>query len=152
MKLIATQQNCGNLIVPCGFYIFLDSVSSADNLYKQLGSRSGPTFCWALSGSNLFDTWIDSRRQKSGKTFQLILTFIPPIFFLEKDVCFVTSAAYIQVHFRLDFIMEANTLNPVQTAPRSSLICVHFICNIGYLKSLCRLECRRQKLWLLRKS
>ena len=29
-----------------------------------------------------------------------------------------TSAVYnIQVHFRLDFIMEANTLNPDQTAP-----------------------------------
>ena len=26
------------------------------------------------------------------------------------------SAAYIQVHFRLDFIMEGNTMNPVQTA------------------------------------
>ena len=28
-----------------------------------------------------------------------------------------TSAAYIQVHFRLDFIMEANTMDPDQTAP-----------------------------------
>ena len=27
------------------------------------------------------------------------------------------SAAYIQVHFRLDFIMEVNTMNPDQTAP-----------------------------------
>ena len=25
------------------------------------------------------------------------------------------SVAYIQVHFRLDFIMEANTMNPDQT-------------------------------------
>ena len=30
---------------------------------------------------------------------------------------FVTSAAHIQVHFRLDFFMEANTMNPDQTAP-----------------------------------
>ena len=29
------------------------------------------------------------------------------------------SATYIQVHFRLDFIMEANTMNPDQTAPKS---------------------------------
>ena len=28
------------------------------------------------------------------------------------------SAAYIQVHFRHDLIMEANTMNPNQTAPR----------------------------------
>ena len=27
-------------------------------------------------------------------------------------------AAYIQVHFRLNIIMEANTMNPDQTAPK----------------------------------
>ena len=27
------------------------------------------------------------------------------------------SAAYIQVYFRLNFVMEANTMNPDQTAP-----------------------------------
>ena len=39
------------------------------------------------------------------------------------------SAAYtcIQVHFRLDFIMEANTMNPDQ----SSLICVHIVYNMS---------------------
>ena len=31
-------------------------VSSADNLCKQFGSRSGPTKCRAWSGSKLFDT------------------------------------------------------------------------------------------------
>ena len=31
-------------------------LSSADNLCKQFGSRSGPTKCWAWSGSKLFDT------------------------------------------------------------------------------------------------
>ena len=30
------------------------------------------------------------------------------------------SVAYIQVHFRLDCIMEANTMNPDQTAPIES--------------------------------
>ena len=30
-------------------------------------------------------------------------------------------AAYIHVHFRLDFIIEANTMNPDQTAPKSDL-------------------------------
>ena len=29
------------------------------------------------------------------------------------------SAAYIQVHFRLDLTMEANTMNPDQTAPKT---------------------------------
>ena len=39
------------------------------------------------------------------------------------------SAAYIQVHFRLDFFMEANNMNPDKTAPlRSSLIWVHIVC------------------------
>ena len=40
-----------------------------------------------------------------------------------------TSVAYIQVYFRLDFFMEANTKNP----DRSSLIWVHIDYNIGYL-------------------
>ena len=31
------------------------------------------------------------------------------------------SAAYIQVHFRLDF-MEANTMNPNQTAPKEQSV------------------------------
>ena len=31
-------------------------VSSADNVWKQIGPRSGPTECRAKSGSNLFDT------------------------------------------------------------------------------------------------
>ena len=29
---------------------------SADNLCKQFGLRSGPTKCWAWSGSKMFDT------------------------------------------------------------------------------------------------
>ena len=29
---------------------------SADNLCKQFGPRSGPTKCWAWSGSKLFDS------------------------------------------------------------------------------------------------
>ena len=33
-------------------------VSSADNLFKQFGSRSGPTFRRSWSGSKLFDTLI----------------------------------------------------------------------------------------------
>ena len=32
------------------------------------------------------------------------------------------------MHFRLDFIMEANAMNP---DPGSSLIWVHIVCNIG---------------------
>ena len=31
------------------------------------------------------------------------------------------SAAYIQVHFRLDFIMEAITMNPDQIAPKGAV-------------------------------
>ena len=32
-----------------------------------------------------------------------------------------TSAAYIQVHFRLNFIMEATTMNPDQTPPMEAV-------------------------------
>ena len=32
-----------------------------------------------------------------------------------------TSAAYIQMHFRLLFIMEANSMNPDQTAPKGAV-------------------------------
>ena len=43
-------------------------------------------------------------------------------------------AVYIKMHLRvLYIIMEANTMNPDQTAPfRSSLIWVHNVCNITY--------------------
>ena len=44
------------------------------------------------------------------------------------------SATNVEVHFGLDFFMEAINMNPDQTAPQgSSLICVHIVCNIGYL-------------------
>ena len=42
------------------------------------------------------------------------------------------SAEYIQLLFRLLFTMEANTMNPDQTAPNSSLIWVHIVCNLSY--------------------
>ena len=37
-------------------------------------------------------------------------------FFVWKFCLLFMSAAYIQVHFRLDFFMEANNMNPDQTA------------------------------------
>ena len=40
-------------------------VSSADNLCKQVGARSGPTQCRGWSGSKLFDTWWYSRKNFS---------------------------------------------------------------------------------------
>ena len=39
-------------------------------------------------------------------------------------------ATFIQMHFRLLLIMEENTMNPDQTAPKSSLIWVHIVCNV----------------------
>ena len=44
------------------------------------------------------------------------LTLIPPMKIVLKMSAF-ESAAYIQMHFRLLLIMEANTKNPDQTAP-----------------------------------
>ena len=40
----------------------------------------------------------------------------PAFFFVLKMSIFFTSPSFIQSHFRLDFIMEANTMNPNQTA------------------------------------
>ena len=37
----------------------------------------------------------------------------------------MSSAAYIQVHFRLDFIMDPNAMHPDQTAPK------YIVCKIG---------------------
>ena len=34
------------------------------------------------------------------------------------DTLLFTSAAYVQVHFILEFVMEANNMNPDQTAPK----------------------------------
>ena len=36
----------------------VETFSSADNIHKQFGPRSGPTECWSCSGSKLFDTLI----------------------------------------------------------------------------------------------
>ena len=69
-----------------------------------------------------------------------ILILTSSHYFLSRKCCLLfTTAAYIQANFRLDFSMEVNTMNPDQTAPfgprlRSSLIWVHIICNIGYLR------------------
>ena len=52
-----------------------------------------------------------------------------------------TSAAYIQIHLKLDFIMEENTMNPDQTAPK-----VHIVCNMGYPRTEADERGRRQNL------
>ena len=60
------------------------------------------------------------------------------------------SAAYIEVHFRLDFFMEANNMNPNQTATKEQfLIWVHIVFNIGYLRTEADKRSRWQKLWLV---
>ena len=41
--------------------------------------------------------------------------------FLSRKYLLLTSAAYIQVHFRLDFFLEANAMNPDQTAPKGEV-------------------------------
>ena len=67
-----------------------------------------------------------------------VLNPYPANVFVLKMLPAFVSAAYILAHFRLDFFMEANTTNPDQTAPNglgSSLICVHIVCNIGYLRT-----------------
>ena len=45
----------------------------------------------------------------------------------------VPSSAYIQVHFRHDFFIEANNMNPNQIDP--FLIWSHVVCNITYQRT-----------------
>ena len=72
-------------------------------------------------------------------------------------VCTCQNATLLESHvmthmfkctYRLDFIMEANTMVPDQTAPFtiSSLIRDHIVFNTGYLKSICRPEGKSWKL------
>ena len=68
----------------------------------------------AISGRKIHRKIKKSKKDKEVRNVKLI----SPIFYCpENVVCILTSAAYIQVHFRLDFTMDANTINPDQTAP-----------------------------------
>ena len=42
-------------------------------------------------------------------------------FFVLKNCMLLMSVAYIQVHFRLDFFMEANNMNHDQAAPKGAV-------------------------------
>ena len=53
----------------------------------------------------------------------------PPTFDLTL-LLLIMSAANIQMHLRLVFVMEATTINPDQTDPKSILILVHIVCNL----------------------
>ena len=50
--------------------------------------------------------------------------------FCHDNVCFLRLLHIF--NFRLDFIIEATTMNPDQTAP---LILAHIVWNIGYLRT-----------------
>ena len=50
-----------------------------------------------------------------------IYTFPRQHLFVLKMLSAFHLAAYIQVHFRLDFIMETFTMNPDQTAPLAAV-------------------------------
>ena len=75
----------------------------------------------------------------STASIQIFNPYLPSIFCPENVGCLsavCTSVAYFQVHFWLEFIMETNTMNPDQTAPkRGSLIWVNIACKIGYLRT-----------------
>ena len=107
---------------------------------KWFGSRSKQIFCRSWSKSKLFAKVISGWQKwplaRKGLSYQLLKSncfrvinssifyqwmqlsewFIPQIFFLSLKCLLFTSVAYIQVHFRLEFFMEANNMNPDQTA------------------------------------
>ena len=51
------------------------------------------------------------------KSVNLVACPISATIFILNSCLPFTSAANIQVHFRLDFFLEANNMNPDQTAP-----------------------------------
>ena len=77
---------------------------------------------------NIFTSLNWSILEKKYDMKTVILTLKLPIF----SCLLLASAAYIQVRFRLEFIMVTKKMNPDQTAP---LIWVHIVCNIGYLRT-----------------
>ena len=68
---------------------------------------------YTLWFSKEMSLWDGSLKQKN----RLIKSYPANIFLSWKCCLHFTSATYIQVHFRQDFIMKANTMNPEQTAP-----------------------------------
>ena len=74
------------------------------------------------------------------------LTLISPLFSVLEmlSAFYICCIKYIQVHFRRDILMEANK--------GSSLIWVHIVCNIVYLRISTDVRSRQQKSWLERKG
>ena len=54
---------------------------------------------------------------KTNKLHRVDQCLIPLLFFCTFFVM-KKSAAYIEVHFRLDFFLDANNMNPDRTAPK----------------------------------
>ena len=51
----------------------------------------------------------------------MIFNPYPADIYCPEECCLLcSSAANIQVHLRLDFIMETNSMNPDQTAPKGA--------------------------------
>ena len=93
-------------------------------IVKQFGSRSGLT-------SGLI--WIQTV-SKGNQQMALVVTPYPTNIFVPifcKCCLIFTSTAYIQMHFRLQFIMGVNSMNPGQTAP----FWIYIVCNKGYLRT-----------------
>ena len=105
------------------------SIGNGDREWQKIPCYSSALQTRFYHGSKRYEPWSDCSHMS-----QIILVL--PIFCPENVVCFFPSSAYIQVHFRPDYIMEANAMNPDQTAPKgSSLIWVHSVCIIGHLST-----------------
>ena len=88
---------------------------------KQLESRSGKHFDGPIFCCQNFCKYYEYSTLAGKKLSQpKLLTLILLILFPGKCCLFIRSAAYIKMHLGPTFIMEANTLNPDQTAPKDS--------------------------------
>ena len=80
---------------------------------------------------DLLDTFDDYKAHQQTQVlhFPILINPYPANIFSSWKCCLLfTYAAYIELHFRLDFIMKANTMSPDQIAPSgSSLIFVHIV-------------------------
>ena len=85
------------------------------------------TLIWGPACSGYSAMWTAFKLKSGVNNFSVMLEFYlgfffkpyPATIFLPWKCCLLyMSAAYIQVHFRLDFFMKANSIDPDQTAPK----------------------------------
>ena len=104
---------------------------------RQIQNSIAPRKPFLCHLQNTWIIWYMCEPTKLENETQMFITLILQIFiFVQINLCplVITSVPKILKCSQTiyNFIMKANTLNPYQTAHKSSLICVHIVCNIDH--------------------